>query len=102
MDGKRLASALIDFGLLIMTCAAVWWAYFYYKVFDQLYDLSAYSSDDIVASYKEVLPCLFANTGGCGVVSGLASFGDWIPYSPITFWIGAVLFIVGIVVRSSV
>ena len=90
MDIKKLTTTLLMLGGLITVGALLWWLYFYSQVVKEL-----------GCDFGQAVPCLYSSGGGCGFVSGLAQLGGATPYNPIVFWVGIVLFGVGIILKFS-
>lgn len=90
MDVRKLCSILLTLGAFMTLAALLWWALFYGSVVREL------GKD---ASLIDAVGCLYSSGGPCGFVAGLAQLGGKTPYSPMVFWIGVALLIVGVVMR---
>jgi hypothetical protein len=90
MDIKKLTVTIRSLGVLLILAALVWWYHFYGAL-----------ASELNADLYEALPCLTSSSGGCGLASGIASFAGATPYNPQLFWVGVVLFIVGLVMSYS-
>jgi len=90
MNARKLSGSMLSLGVLAVAVALIWWAHFYSQV-----------SRELGGDLKGYLGCIYSTSGACGFVSGLASFVEVTPYSPILFWVGAVLLITGLLIRSS-
>jgi len=93
MDFKRLSNIVLVLGVVGVLAAFLWW----YRFYSRLVEASRGSS-----KLGDALPCLYSDTGGCGLVSGISQFVGDTPYSPTVFWFAAGVLILGIVLRLSV
>lgn len=93
MDVKKLTNVLLGGGGAVTCVALLWWAYFYEQVVRGLTGGRG--------SLTDALSCLYSSGGPCGFVSGMAQLGGATPYSPVVFWVGAVLLGIGIILRLS-
>jgi hypothetical protein len=84
MDIKKLTQILIDFGVLIIVGAILWWATFYGHLVTRDYNLG------------DFFQCLYTSSGPCGLLAG----NTRLPYNPILFWIGIIMFGAGIILKS--
>jgi hypothetical protein len=91
MNARKLSGSMLSLGVLVVAAALIWWAHFYSQM-----------SKEFGGGLKGYLECIYSTSGACGFISGLASFAEVTPYSPIIFWIGAVLLIIGSLIRFSV
>jgi len=90
MDIKKLTKILLGVGCLVTVAAFIWWAHFYGQVTTQM-----------GGNLGNAFGCLYSSGGPCGFVSGVAQSLGVIPYTPVVFWIGAVMLGVGIILRLS-
>lgn len=91
MSVRRLAKVLLGSGVGVTVLALLWWAKFYGSV-----------TRDLGRDLSDAFSCLYSSGGACGFVSGLVQLGGGTAYTPIVFWIGAILLIAGSIVSLSV
>jgi len=90
MEIKKLTQILLGLGGLVTLGALIWWASFYSQVIKE-----------IGGNLEDFLPCLYTSSGPCGFLVGIARLAGVIPYNPTLFWIGVIIFGVGIILKLS-
>jgi hypothetical protein len=73
-------------GLVVILGAALWWTYIY------LYRLEA---------PLDSIECLVATSGDCAMVNSMVEFGGHVAYTPVVFWVGGALWLVGKMLNES-
>lgn len=91
MDVSKFSRALVSLGAVLLVGSFIWWFSFWGDVARQLN-----------RNVFEALDCLFLTSGKCGEIAGFASLAGKTAYTPIFFWIGAVLAAIGALMRRSV
>jgi len=74
-------------GLVIMVVAIAWWAYVYIN--------------GMGAKVSEAFACLVSSSGDCAIVNGLVEISGHTPYTPVVFWVGGAVWLVGMMVKES-
>lgn len=90
MDTKKLANILFVGGLILVIAAFFWWRYFYSDITKELGE-----------KLSDAFSCLYSSDGACGLAAGIAQFAGKTPYSPIVFWVGAVSFSIGSLMKAT-
>jgi hypothetical protein len=90
MDTKKLANMLFNGGIILLVAALLWWATFYGGIVKQL-----------GGTLSDAFSCLYSSGGSCGLAAGIAQMLGKTPYSPFIFWIGALGFAVGGLMKAT-
>ncbi len=90
MDAKKLGTSLFILGIVLLIAAVFWWMSFYSPIVEQLH-----------TDLKHASSCLYSNDGVCAIATGLSQFAGKSAYSPVVLWLGALLTVVGGLMRVS-
>jgi hypothetical protein len=96
LDFRRLGNILIIAGAVVLAAAVLWWFSFYSALVDDLRRASGGQAD---AGLRDAIGCLYASSGICSFVSGVASLAGRTPYEPMVFWFGLGGLVLGVVIR---
>ena len=90
MDIKKLANILFISGVILVIAALFWWGSFYGDIMKGL-----------GGKLSDAFSCLYSSEGACGLAAGIAQFAGKTPYNPAVFWVGAVSFATGSLMKAT-
>jgi hypothetical protein len=91
---KKLAIITIQIGILVLTCAVVWWHSFYRVIAQQLIVSLGETDPTVGPGFR----CLYSSADYCGEVIAYGQSLGKVVYSPVFFWLGLTLFALGLAV----
>ena len=97
MDFKKLGNILTVLGAVVLMGSLIWWFQFYSSVVGEL--AKAPGGKEAGASVRDAWRCLYSSDGLCALISGGANLIGKTPYEPMTFWVGLVTLVVGVIIR---
>jgi len=91
MEIKKLTQILLGLGGVITAGSIIWWASFYGQVVNE-----------VGGNLGDFFQCLYTSSGPCGFLVGIAQLAGATTYNPTLFWIGVIMFGVGIILKFSI
>jgi len=88
MSARKISRLLTAIGFLLMLVSLVWW-----------YATHSAVTDFLGGSVWGLGGCLVQAAGVCASVADLVRMYGYPAYSPIVFWAGPVLFVIGFALR---
>jgi len=73
--------------LVIIAVAIAWWAYVYLN--------------GLEVPVGDAFACLVSSSGECALANGLVELSGHTPYTPVVFWVGGAVWLVGMMVKES-
>lgn len=86
MKNGILATALVVFGGAVTAGAKFWW----HSSFGDFVNESG-------RDWMDVVPCLYWSGSVCDAGAALVQLGGGTPYSPISFWVGVIAMVSGVI-----